>query len=196
MRTGAKIGNMLTDTSTSGTGGTIKSGIAVTANGWTDSTSPTIATPSQVRATVAGFAMTTAGILTVIGTDADGTPIEEALSIGLLGVGEYVTGKLLFKTVTGVYVTAIRSTSGGTLTLASIVGAAAYSVTANPITYDLIFGGIDSVTGNYILVTANNCFASKSGLAFADANTVFMDDVAFTIEDLDADLSVTDVTIG
>jgi hypothetical protein len=140
--------------------------------------------------------MTTAGTLTVIGTDANGNAIEEPLSIGTLGVGEYVTGKLLFKTVTGVYVTGIRSTSGGTITLTSIVGAAAYSVTANPMSYDLIFGGVDSVTGNYILVTANNCFASKSGLQFADANTVFMDDISFTIEDLDADLSVTDVTTG
>jgi hypothetical protein len=194
MRTGAKIGGMLTDASTSGSAGTIKSGISVSADGWTDSASPTISTPSQVRVTVASYAMTTAGVLTVIGTDADGNPLEEPIAIGVLGVGEYATGKYLFKTVTGVYNTGIRSTSGGTLTVASIVGAAAYSVTANPMEYDLIFGGIDSITGNYILVTANNCFASKSALAFADANTVFMDDVTFTIEDLDADLSVTEVT--
>ena len=197
MRTGAKIGGMLTDTSTSGSAGTIKSGISVAADGWTDSTTPTIATPSQVRLTVATSAMTTAGVVTVIGTDADGNPIEEPISIsGVLGIGEYATGKLLFKTVTGVYVASVRSTGGGTLTLTSIVGASAYSVTANPMEYDLVFGGIDSVTGNYILVTASNCFASKSRLAFADANTVFMDDVNFTIEDLDADLSVTEVTTG
>jgi hypothetical protein len=197
MRTGAKIGGMLTDASTSGSAGTIKSGISVAADGWTDSTSPTISTPSQVRLTVASSAMTTAGVVTVIGTDADGNPLEEPIAIsGSLGVGEYATGKYLFKTVTGVYVAAVRSSGGGTLTLASIVGAASYSVTANSMEYDLIFGGIDTVSGNYILVTANNCFASKAGLAFADANTVFMDDVNFTIEDLDADLSVTEVTSG
>jgi len=194
MRTGAKIGGMLTDTAAAGTGGTIKSGVSVASDGFTASTTPTIATPSQISVTVAGFAMTTAGYVTVQGTDVNGTMMEEDIYVGLLGVGASAKGTKLFKTVVGVYVTSIRSTSGGTLTIASLAGAGSYVTTANPTIYALEFGGIDSVTSNTIYVTANNCFASKSALAYADANTVFSDDVAFTMEDIDADLAVYEVT--
>jgi hypothetical protein len=133
--------------------------------------------------------------VTVVGTDVNGTRQEEDIYVGLLGVGASAYGTKLFKTVTGVYVTAIRSTSGGTLTIASVAGAGSYvTAAAGPTIYSLEFGGLDSISNNTIYVAAANCFANKSGLAYADANTVFMDDVAFTMEDIDADLAIYEVT--
>ena len=193
MRTAAKIGGMLTNTSTSGTAGTVTTAFTIAADDWHDSTTPTIATPSRIKLTVGTAPLTVAGVVTVIGTDINGDPIQEAIPIGLIGVGEYVVGTRLFKTVTGCYNTAAYSATG-TLTMTSIVGASSYETTAAPKDYALEFGGIDSVTGNTIYVVVDHAFASKAGLAYADANTVFMDDVSFTVQDIDADVHVYEVT--
>jgi hypothetical protein len=193
MRTAARMGGMLTDTSTSGTAGTVTTAFTIAADGWHASTTPTIATPSRIRLTVGTAPLTVAGVVTIIGTDVNGDPLEEAISIGLIGIGEYVTGTKLFKTVTGCYNTTAYSATG-TLTMTSLAGASSYETTANPKSYALEFGGYDSVTGNTIYVVVDHAFASKSGLAYADANTVFMDDVSFTVEDIDADVHIYEVT--
>lgn len=194
MKSSEFLGKQITATAITGSAGTIKSGISVAADGWTDSTSPTIATASRVRLTVATAAMTTAGYVTVIGTAANGARMEEDIYVGTIGIGEYATGTKLFKTVTGVYVTDIRSTGSGTLTLASITGASYYTVsTSAPELFTVLMQGVDDA-GNYVKVQAANCWISSSVFKSGDANLVLEDAVTFEVQDLDTDLSIWDET--
>ena len=195
MRTAAKMGGMLTDASTSGTAGTVTTAFTIAEDGWHASTTPAITTPSRIRLTVGTAPLTVAGVITVIGTDVNGNPMQENIDIGQIGIGEYVTGTRLFSTVTGCYNTDAYSATG-TLTMTSIAGSSAYETSSNPKIYSLEFGGYDSVTGNTIYVVIDNAFASKSGLAYADANSVFMDDVSYTVEDIDADVHIYETVDG
>lgn len=57
--------------------------------------------------------------------------------------------------------------------------------------FDLEFAGTDAA-GKYIKVVAKNCFLTSSGMAASDAGTVMSDQVSFVMQDIDADLTVTD----
>jgi hypothetical protein len=194
MRNGAYMGGEISSAATTGTDGTIKSGVALTADGFTASTTPSISTPSRVRLTCAALAIATGGTIEIMGTDADGTYISDPVAIGAIGIGEYVTSSKVFKTVTGVYVYGVRSASG-TITVTSLAASSSYTV-GTPKSYDLEFGGIDSVTGNYVKVFADNCWISGSGFGAGDANHVFEDAISFEMTDVDADLSIEELTTG
>jgi hypothetical protein len=189
------MGGQITDAATTGAAETLKDHVTLTADADTAMDDTTIASPSRIRITVETAAITTAGTLDLVGEDVNGNAIFEQVIVGLLGIGEYVTSGKQFKKLYRVYNTGIRSTTG-TLVIASIAGASTYTVGAAPKYYDLEFGGLDSVTGNYIKVFANNCWTNSSGMAAGDASHVFEDAVGFTIEDLDADLSIADLITG
>ena len=183
------LGYSLNDTPITGTGGTIKAGVTVSADGYTASTTPTIATASRVRATVATSAMTTPGTLTIIGTDASGNNLEEIIPVGLIDVAAFVTSTKVFKTVTGVVTTGLRSTGGGTLTIASITGNTSFTV-GNPKVFDLI--GTLTKGATTIVVTLPDCWFSSGNLNWSDASKII--DVDADVEMHDPDLLKVDIT--
>lgn len=161
----ALVGASLSDTPLTGAAETLKTGVALDADGYTATSDPTIASPSRIRATVATSAITTGGTLVIDGEDNAGNPLQETLEIGTIGVGEYVTGTKLFKEVFGVIVHGIRSTGGGTLTIASVAGASAYTV-GDPLVFDLV--GIVTKGSKSIQITQPDCWMSSGEFAWSE----------------------------
>jgi hypothetical protein len=181
---------LMTDTPTTGTAETLKSGRAITADGWVDNTDTSIATPSRIRLTVATAPVTTAGTITVVGEDANGNGITEEVSVGLLGIGEYATTKKVFKQAYGTYNHGVVSATG-TLTVASITGDSTAGVGA-PLYWDMI-ARVDSGTKN-IVITALNCFFTSGGFKHTSPDAQGKDEMTFTMQDVDADLTVSYVS--
>lgn len=196
MRSGAMPGGMLTDTAVSGSATELQAAATFTA-GTAITLGADPATPSRVKVTLSVAAITTGGTLVIYGTDINDTPISEVLTIANGSVATTTwTTRNLFKTTDYALPVLVASSGGGKFAFDGVAASAAYTTTSAPQLYQLEFGGLDSVTGNTVYVRASNCFANKAALAYADANTVFMDDVGFTIEDLDADLAIYEVTTG
>ena len=175
------IGMSLNATPTSGTAGVV---LAATAPGAADAWFPaaiTIATPSRIRITCDTAAITTAGTMTVIGTDVNGSPLQEQFTITTLGIGEYVTGSKLFKSVIGIANVATRSTSGK-FKVDSIAGASSY--TFGP---PAIFEVIGTVTkgAHTIVITQPDCWFKKGGLAWGDAGKIIEVDLPVEMHDPD-----------
>lgn len=196
MRSGAMIGGMVTDTAVTGSATALQA-----AETWTAGTALTIganpATPSRVKVTLSVAVISTGGTLVIYGTDIHDIPISEVLTIAnASAIGSTWTTRNIFKTTTFALPVSVASTGGGKFAFDGVAASSSYTTTEAPKIYQLEFGGLDSVTGNTVYVVASNCFANKSALAYADANTVFMDDVGFTMQDIDADLAVYEVTTG
>lgn len=181
------------NTAQTGTAGTVDASSTIAADGWSAMSSPTIATASRIRVTLTGTT-TAAGTLTFIGTDINGNLMTENIAMGV-GTSLVVTGRKAFKTVVGFYNTGVLS-AAGTVAVTSIEGTTTYDVTTVNVPFELTFGGIDAATGNEIVVVAQNCFTTGSGLAAADAGTIFSEAVSFVMDDIDADLTITDVVTG
>jgi len=181
---------LMTDTPTTGTAETLKSGRVLTADGWVDNTDTVIATPSRIRLTVATAAVTTAGVITIVGEDANGNGITEEVSVGLLGIGEYATSKKAFKQAYGTYNHGVISATG-TITVASIVGDSTAGVGA-PLYWDMI-ARVDSGSAN-IVITALNCFFTSGGFKHTGPDAQGKDEMTFTMQDVDADLTVSYVS--
>lgn len=199
MKNMAYNGMMLTSTPTSGTGSILKSGITLTADGYTATSTSAIATPSRISLTAQTAAVTTPGVVTVIGFGIGGAPLEEDITVGDIGVGASVNGSKLFTSVTGYYNTGVRSATG-TLTASSITGAASYVVTANtngvpqdPAYMTLLMQGFDDL-GNYVKAQATNCWISSNTFKSGDSANPLEDAVTFEIMDIDGGLSYWDVT--
>ena len=181
---------LMTDTPTTGTAETLKTGRALTADGWVDNTDTVIATPSRIRLTVATAAVTTAGVITIVGEDANGNGITEEVSVGLLGIGEYATSKKVFKQAYGTYNHGVVSATG-TITVASIAGDSTAGVGA-PLYWDMVVR-VDSGTKN-IVITALNCFFTSGGFKHTGPDAMGKDEMTFTMQDVDADLTVSYVS--
>lgn len=193
MRSSYYLGQTIAATAITGTAGTIKTGVTLTADGYTASTTPAIATPSRISLTVQTAAVTTAGYVTVMGTGSNGALLEEDIYVGTLGVGVAAIGQKLFSTVVGVYVTGVRSTTG-TLTVASVAGASYYvPTTAAPGLFTLLMQGIDDL-GNFVKVQATGCWISSSVYKSGDSGTVVEDNITFEITDPDNGIQIWDVT--
>lgn len=177
------LGYSLNDTPITGAAEELKTGVALDADGYTAMTDTEIAAASQIRATVATSAITTGGTLVIVGEDTAGNSIQESIAIGTLGVGEYATGTKLFKSVLGVLVYGIRSAGSGTLTIASIAGAASYTV-GNPKIFDLV-GRVTKGTKS-IQITQPDCWFASGGLAWTAGGKPI--DVDLDVEMYDPDL--------
>ena len=176
------IGSTLTDVPATGTAGNIKTGVTLTADGRTASTSPTIATPSRVRATVVTANITTEGTLTIIGEDANGVVITDPIPVGLLTVGQYVTSSKVFKKVYGVDVDGIRSTTG-TLTIASLAGNASYTV-GDPKIFYLV--GTLTKGVHTLVFTQPDCWFANGGINWTNGDEIV--EVNLNVEMHDPDL--------
>lgn len=192
-RSANMIGGQMGNTAQIGTAGTIDASSTIAANGWIDMSDPVIVTASRIRVTLTGTT-TVAGVLTFVGTDINGNVMTEQIPMGV-GLSLVATGRKAFKTVVGYYNTGLYSALG-TLAVTSIVGTTTYDVTTVNVPFELTFGGIEASTGNEIVVVAKNCFTTASGLAAADAGTIFSEIVSFVMDDVDADLSISDVVTG
>jgi hypothetical protein len=191
MRDSRFLGKMFTADAISGSAGSIKTGITLTADGYIAATSPTIATPSRVQLTVGTAAITTPGYITVLGTAGNGEMMEEDIYVGLLGNAATATGQKMFKTVTGFYNTGVRSTTG-VLGAASIGGGSYYTTTnTTPGMFTLLMQGVDEL-GNFIKVQCSNCWISSGVFHSGDSGNVLEDAITFEITDLDNDMQIWD----
>jgi hypothetical protein len=193
------MGGQISNAAVSGTALTLHAGLTAPGAGGeniTDMTTPTNPViPSRVRFTAKSAGITVGGYAIVIGTNASGLPQSEEVALAACITNAVsATGKMLFATVTQVALVGTVA-AGGTVEVTSIAGDANYTV-GTPVYYNLEFGGIDAVTGNYIKVFANNVFTTSSGFNAGDANHDMEDAVSFVMEDIDADLSISDVTSG
>lgn len=176
------IGSTLTDVPVTGTAGAIKTGVTLTADARTASTTPVISTPSRVRATVVLAAITTAGTLTIIGEDANGTVITDPIPVGLLTVGQFVTSSKVFKKVYGVDNDGIRSTTG-TLTIESLAGNASYTV-GDPKIFDLV--GTLTKGAHTLVFTQPDCWFKTGGINWESGDKIV--EVNLDVEMHDPDL--------
>ena len=179
---GANMALLMNGTPTTGTAGVVLAATALSADTNT-AAAVTIATPSRVKVTCDTAAVTTAGTVTIIGTDAGGNPISETLAIPLLGIAESVTGRVLFKTTTSVAITGVRSATGK-LKLDSIAGTANVTVGRGAL-FTYVFGVEDG--GNYVRHTWNNCFFTSATTALGDADEMAEVSYGFRPQDPAAD---------
>lgn len=182
------LGYSLNDAPISGAAEELKTGVALDADGYTAMSDTEIAAASRIRATVATSAITTGGTLVIVGEDAAGNSIQESVTVGTLGVGEYATGTKLFKKVLGIIVYDIRSTGGGTLTIASITGASSFTV-GDPKIFDLV-GRVEKGAKS-IQITQPDCWFANGGLAWTEGGKPI--DVDLDVEMYDPDLLDVDV---
>jgi hypothetical protein len=182
------MGYSLNDTPITGAAETQKTGLTVTADGYQEMTTPVISAASRIRCTVVDNSMTTAGTLTLVGEDVNGTAISEILSVGLLAAGEYVTSTKVFKELAGITVNSIRSTGSGTFTVTSLSGSSSYTV-GEPKIFDIV--GSVSKAGKSITITQPNCWFVEGGLSFADAGKIL--EISTAVEMHDPDLLEVDV---
>jgi len=176
------IGAFLNATPVGGTAGVV---LAATAPGAADAWFPaaiTIATPSRIRITCDTAPITTAGKITVMGTDVNGSPQQEEFTIPALGIGESVTGTKLFKSTTGATNVGVRSTSGK-FKLDSIVGASTYTV-GDPLIFDLV--GTLTKGAHALVFTQPDCWFTSGGINWANAGSIV--EVALDVEMHDPDL--------
>jgi len=164
-RTTASLdGSAMTATPSTGAAETLKTARSLAADGWVDNTDTAIAAASRIRLTVATSAITTAGYIVIVGEDSDGNHIEEAVSVGLLGVGEYATSARAFLKAYGTYNHGVASTGVGTLTIASITGSSTYTID-DPEIFDLVIG-VSKGTKS-VVYTLPDCWIPDFGLNFS-----------------------------
>jgi hypothetical protein len=201
MKSAAMMGGQITDAATTGGAQVMHAGLTAPGADTENITDMTethagggTGTASRIRFIARGNTITTGGVAIIVGTNgADQAIVERVvLAAAILG-GTCGTSSGLFKTVLNV---ALLGTIGtGTVEVASIVGDATYSV-GTPEIYNLEFGGVDAVSGNYVKVFANNCFITGSGVSGGDAGHIFEDAITFQMQDIDADLTISDLTTG
>ena len=162
---GQNMALLMNGTPTTGTAGVVLAATALAADS-INAAAVTIATPSRVQVTCDTAAITTAGTVTIIGTDVNGTPISETLPIGTLALGGVVTGKTLFKTTTSIAINAVRSATGK-LKFDSVAGTATVTV-GRPGLFTYVFGVEDG--DNYVRHTWNNCFFTSAKFGQGDAD--------------------------
>ena len=183
---GALLAASINETPTTGTAETLKSGRALLIDGWVDNVDTSIATPSRIRLTVAAAPVTTAGYITLIGTNANDQEISEEVYVGLLGIAENATSKQVYKTCLGTYNHGVVSATG-TLTVASIVGDSTVNV-GSPKIFNLIGSVVDGSSN--VTITCNNVFFTGGGLPVESVNTVIKGEFPFVMRDADADFTL------
>jgi len=186
---GSLLGYVVGDTAATGGADTLHAGLtAPGAEGEsvTDMTK-TDAQSSLIKFTALTAAITAAGVAVIYGTDINDHAQVEIVTIPTLGINETVTGKKVFKTVT--HVAAFEWVQAdGTLKVGSVTGASAIAV-GNAKLFDVDGYADDGVNDVHMLM--DNCFLTSGKFAFTDADTILSDEVAFTMRDPDADLSIT-----
>ena len=142
---GTNIIPSLTAASVGGTADVVKAATAFgAANTWT-AAAKTLTTPSAIRATLDTAAVTTAGYVTIFGTDVNDDLIEESIYFGTdMLVGATVDTQAVFKTTTGYLNLGVVSATGK-IKLDGVAGTTTW-VAGAPETFEL---EIDLVKGGH-----------------------------------------------
>lgn len=187
------LGRLLNTTALTGTAGTMHSGLTLDGS---DTTYP-ITTPdaqdSRVRLTVVDHPITTAGTITLIGTDINGNNQTETIALTTLAATAYVTSGKVWGTITHATIVDVNSTLGGTLAVASLAGSTNYAVGAASV-FDLI-GVVEDSDGNSITISAANCFLTDGEFTISDADTILSEPVSWTMQDPDSDFTIDGVLV-
>jgi hypothetical protein len=180
---------LLTGTPTTGAAEALHAGLTypgAAGENVTDMTDTVIAAASIIRLTALTAAITAGGHAILRGTNVDGADIIDDVTVPTLGINATVDSKLAFKTLTHVALFDIVG-AGGTLKVDSIVGDSTAGV-AEPKTWNFIGEVVDGT--NHIYINMNNCFFTSGKFHFSNANAQLSDEMAFTMKDPDADLSI------
>jgi hypothetical protein len=187
------LGRLLNTTALTGTAGTMHAGLTLDGSDTTYAITTTDAQDSRVRLTVTDYAVTTAGTVTLIGTDINGNNQTETIAITTLAATSYVTSGKVWGTITHATVVDVNSTSGGVLAVASLAGSTNYAVGVSSV-FDII-GVVEDSDGNSITITASNCFLTDGELVISDADTILSEPVSWTMQDPDSDFKIDGVLV-
>lgn len=186
---GQLLGYVIGDTEETGAAGTLHAGLSAPGAGAetvTDMTT-TNAQNSLIKLTALTAAVTAAGKCILYGTDINGNPLTEIITVTTMGINETITGTKIFATVTHAvlfdYVQA-----GGTMQVASVAGASGIVVGAGKL---FKLEGMATSGSSHVYVTAENCFLTDGEFSFTDADTIMSDTLSWTMKDPDADLNIT-----
>lgn len=136
----------LTATPVSGTADAVKAATVFGAAGVFTPAVKALATPSAIRATLGAFGIGTAGYVSIIGTDVNDEPIEDAIYFGTgMLVGATVDTDKVFKTTTGYLNQGVVGVGASTIKLDGIAGTTTWTAGA-PETFEL---EIDLVKGGH-----------------------------------------------
>ena len=146
--------------------------------------------PSQLRVSLsltgsAGIA--TAGAVTLIGTDANDQPISETILLPVTtDTAAWDTSAIFKKFETAIFTDVICDTTS-TLAVDSIAATSSFTL-AKPKFFAIIGKVVDG--SDNIIVTMTNCWFTKGGLSFTDADKMVEEDLPFMVEDPDVDITI------
>jgi hypothetical protein len=187
---------MLNNTPTGGANLELVAAGAVTAGTVIDNSEP-IVVPSRLRVEFAkgtGDGVTTPGQILAFGTDVNDAELTEVIDVPIItDATKNLDGKRTFKSVSSFTPLGLVIDGDGTMSFNTIVGGTSYTV-GMPKYYDLECVVEDSVTGDFIMALFHHAWISKGLFASGDANKLLDEDIAFTIQDPDADMAVSDTT--
>jgi len=182
------LGYALNDTPITGTAGSRLSATTITAATVTPITTDP-ATPSRITLTISVAAITTAGTISVKGTDSNDNEIEELFVIPDDTPSTTVfTGSKVFKTTDYLTVYEVASTGGAKVAVDSLAGNASYTV-GNPKVFDLV--GTLTKGAKSITVTLPDCWFKTGGITWTDKNKTV--DVSIDVGMYDPELFEADV---
>jgi hypothetical protein len=186
---GLWLAALLNATPTTGTATLLEAAAIFTAGTAYPINDAVVVTPSRIRITLSVDSITTGGTATIYGTDANDVAISEVIVIANgSAAGTTWTSTKVFKTCTYWLPVGIASTGGGKFAFNSIAGDATVDL-GEPKTWDFAGSVVDGT--NNIYVNMLDCFFTSGKFHFSDANAMLSDEMAFTMKDPDAGLTVT-----
>jgi len=186
---GAWLASLLNKTPTTGTNTLLEAAAIFTAGTAYPINDAAVVTPSRITATLSVADISTGGTITIYGTDTNDVAISEVIVIPNLSVnGTIWYSTKIFKTCTYWLPVGVASVGGGKFAFNSIIGDATVDV-GEPKTWDFAGSVVDGT--NNIYVNMLDCFFTSGKFHFSDANSMLSDEMAFTMKDPDAGLTVT-----
>ena len=148
------------------------------------------ATPSQLRISLAltgGAGIATAGAVTLIGADANDQPISETVLLPVTtDTAAWDTSAIFKKFETAIFTDVICDTTS-TLAVDSLAATSSFTL-AKPKFFAIIGKVVDG--SDNTIVTMTNCWFTKGGLSFTDADKMVEEDLPFMVEDPDVDITI------
>jgi hypothetical protein len=164
----------LTDTPVTGTADVVKAATVFGSAGTFTAAAKTMTAPSAIRFTLGTAVVTTAGYVTLFGTDINDDPIEDTIYFPTtLLVGGSVDTTKIFKTVTGWLNQGVVSTGNGTIKLDG-VAATSTATMGDPKLFTLV-GEVSKVVSGVthkITITQPECWFTTGGIAWTSGDEV------------------------
>lgn len=182
------------NTATAGSAVELHGGLTIPGTGGENITdmSPTDSQSSLIKITESGSGLDASGNAILIGTDINNADQIENVALDSLDASANWTSEKVFKTLT--HVAVIDASGNGTLKVDAITGAAQVTTLGEAEYFTL--KGKASKGNSYIEVNLTDCWFTKGGLAFTDADSIIEETLPFVVKDLAVGTSVKWLTQG